>query len=407
LQQTGTALPSDYLARLGAIRDSIRAELGEVQADLQTLSAALPARRRNLELLAGRGEVRSGTIYPDAYSTKELDRRAGMVSDAYGRTEGQIRRVLDSLEQAMTQASQVAAKPNTPDELVRAARQQLADVVWEISNLLLQLSVIQAGARLDAVSLTWVNLSPEEAYHIARDERPDWMNARTALVDSWRQIEVTANALMSNVSVTMSGDINTVDRNPLKFRSATGQLRAGLQFDAPLTRLVERNAYRTAQINYEQTRRQYYTFEDTVNQVLRAELRDIRVSQLDFELRRAAVLVAITQLDSAGLALRRPPGPGQTSQFGDTLARDLLQASSALLSAQNGFVLAWLNYEIQRMNLDFDLGTMRLDNNGMWIDPGIVEPGFGNSHPEGPGEAETGKGADAELTRRGEGRTQR
>jgi hypothetical protein len=65
--------------------------------------------------------------------------------------------------------------------------------------------------------------------------------------------------------------------------------------------------------------------------------------------------------------------------LGDTTARDLLQASSDLLTAQNNFLTGWLNYEIQRMNLDFDLGTMRLDQNGTWIDPGAIESGYGGS----------------------------
>ena len=97
------------------------------------------------------------------------------------------------------------------------------------------------------------------------------------------------------------------------------------------------------------------------------------MNQLDFELRRAAVFVAIAQLELTRLTLQKPPKAGETSEFGATTARDLLQASSALLSAQNAFLTGWLNYEIQRLNLDFDLGTMRLDENGMWIDPGPIQ----------------------------------
>ena len=300
------------------------------------------------------------------------------IRDSYPNLAAKIVRALDALNRAAAQVNPAAAgRPLRPGEAPDPLRQRLAEIVEQLSDLMLQLSLIQAAARLDTVPLTWVDLSSEEAFRIARANRPDWMNARASLVDTWRQIEVTANDLMAGVTVTFSGDINTVDNNPVKFRGSTGQLRAQLQFDAPLTRLAERNVYRTAQITYEQARRQYYAFEDLVNEVLRSELRDIRVSQLDFELRRAAVLVAIIQLDLTRLSLLRPPRPGETSQLGATTARDLLQASSALLSAQNAFLTAWLNYEVQRMNLDFDLGTMRLDDKGMWIDPGPVESGHG------------------------------
>ncbi len=30
----------------------------------------------------------------------------------------------------------------------------------------------------------------------------------------------------------------------------------------------------------------------------------------------------------------------------------------------------WVNYEVERMNLDFNLDTMQLDEEGLWIDPG-------------------------------------
>ena len=70
----------------------------------------------------------------------------------------------------------------------------------------------------------------------------------------------------------------------------------GVEFDAPLTRLAERNVYRTALINYQQARRSYYAYEDGVDQVLRQSLRQIQLSQINFEQRRAAVYVAASQV---------------------------------------------------------------------------------------------------------------
>jgi len=43
-----------------------------------------------------------------------------------------------------------------------------------------------------------------------------------------------------------------------------------------------------------------------------------------------------------------------------------------LLSAQNDFLATWVDNEAQRLNLDLDLGTMRLDDRGMWIDTGMI-----------------------------------
>ncbi|MDZ7618788.1 MAG: TolC family protein, partial [Patescibacteria group bacterium] len=224
----------------------------------------------------------------------------------------------------------------------------------------------------------------QDAVETARGSRLDWMNARAALVDRWRQVEVAANALRSDLDVTFSGDVGTTGNNPLKFKSTTGRLRVGLQFDAPLTRLAERNAYREVLIDYDRARREYYAYEDAVTQSLRETLRTIQLNQLDFELAREAVQVAIAQVEITQLRLQRPPKPGEEQTFGATTARDLVQALSGLLSAQDSFLNLWVNYEAQRMNLDLDLGTMRLDDRGVWLDPGEIVPGAMQTGPEPP-----------------------
>jgi hypothetical protein len=49
-----------------------------------------------------------------------------------------------------------------------------------------------------------------------------------------------------------------------------------------------------------------------------------------------------------------------------------------LLNAQNTFLGVWVFYEAQRRNLDQDLGTIRVDENNIWVDPGsITSQGFG------------------------------
>jgi outer membrane protein TolC len=393
IRQKQEPLPADLAAELEGIRQRVLAQVDVVQQDLATLKTALPERRRNLDLLSNREEVRTGKVDPSAFgiegpTDRESLRRRTLTQLALNQREAllayQFPELVEGIRATLSELGRVdlsRAAPPAKDALKRPqgdvedpVRQRLTALVDRLSDQMLQLTLIQAPARLDAISLTWVDMAPEGAFRTARANRPDWMNARAALVDTWRQIEVTANALKSDLNLTVSGDVNTVGNNPVKFRGSTGELRVGVQFDAPLTRVAERNAYRSTLIAYQQARRDYYVFEDRINQILRSELRDIRVNQLDFELRRAAVFVAIAQLELTRLTLQKPPKAGETSEFGATTARDLLQASSALLSAQNAFLTGWLNYEIQRLNLDFDLGTMRLDENGMWIDPGPIQP---------------------------------
>lgn len=100
-----------------------------------------------------------------------------------------------------------------------------------------------------------------------------------------------------------------------------------------MTRLAERNIYRQSLIEYQQ-QRNYYQYRDRVSQSLRANLRQTRLNEINFELRRATVLVAISQVDLTQLRLSQPPQVGVETQFGDTTARDLVQSLSDLLNVQ-------------------------------------------------------------------------
>jgi hypothetical protein len=244
-------------------------------------------------------------------------------------------------------------------------------LLTNISGRLLELGIVQARARLDGITIQPLDLAPEQALQIASTYRRDWANARAGLVDAWRLIAFNANDLRSDVNILFSGDIGNVGDNPFRLRSTDGRLRVGLQIDPPLTRRAERNVYRQSLIEYQQARRDYYQFRDRIYQQLRNQISQIRLNELNFELRRAAVLVAIAQVDLTQLRLSEPPQPGETSELGVTLARDLVQSLSDLLNVQNDFLSVWVNNEVQRLNLEYDLGVMELDSMGQRIELGI------------------------------------
>lgn len=362
-------LPADYREGLESLRQRVLAQIEAVRQDLATLDRSLPARRRNLGALAGRPEIAAGIVEREPYDAQKLDESVaklhGDFADA-AKTAGETAARWQKLNAEAPPAAAIGARQR---EAFKKVLTDAGDDFWE-------LELIQARARLDAVSLIQVDLSPEQGLRIARANRPDWMNARAALVDTWRQIEIAANALQSDLNLTLSGDIDTVGNNPVNFSGSTGRLRMGVEFDAPLTRVAERNAYRAALIAYDRARRQCYGFKDRVSQMLRSELRDLRRAQLDFEIQRQAVFTAITQVDVTRATVNRPPAPGEAAgqeKKGATVVRDLVDALNRLLGAQNDFLSAWVDYEIQRLNLDFDLGTMQLDDRCMWVDPGPID----------------------------------
>lgn len=245
------------------------------------------------------------------------------------------------------------------------------DDIYYYNGLLLELILVQGRSRLDSITLEPINMDSECAIEVARMHRLDWMNARAALVDQWRQIEIARNALKAGLQLTFDGSTTATDLS-LGSGDTTSSMSLGVEFDAPLTRLRERNSYRRALISYYQAHRNFMAYEDNVRENIREILRKIDLCQMTFELQRASVLVSMSQYDQRRLQLERPPKPNETSSFGDSFARDLIEALDSLLSSQNQIMNDWLEYEAMRMALDYALGTMKIDENGLWLDPGSM-----------------------------------
>ncbi len=205
------------------------------------------------------------------------------------------------------------------------------------------------------------------------------MNARASLVDQWRQIEFVADQLESQFDLILEGNVgNDGNSNPFRLDLKTGQIRGGFRFDTPIVRLNERNQYRSVLIDYQQTRRQFYQFEDEIKRNLRETVRNLNQNKVLFELNRRTVQVQIEQIELNRFELEAPVAPGAgTSRLGSSAARNLTDAIVGLNGAQNQFLRVWTQYEILRRNLDYDMGTMQVDAMGAWIDPGVIDDSIG------------------------------
>ena len=360
--------------------------------DLAKLNQAIPQRQRDMAILRKRFEQRldvsnsTSTLVADddgqqhenplPLEPERLKKLPSTLNDTLNELEKRFERTLAAL-QAVDEsiANLLAAGPGLAGEaLVQRISQEVVEPVpsylTDLAADVLGLTLVQARARTESVSLVPVEISWQNAVEIARANRRDWMNSRAALVDSWRLIQFNANALESDLDVILEGEMGTLGDNPLDFRASTGRLCAGLRFDAPLNRLAERNSYRQALIEYQQARRNYYQYVDGVTASLRNTIRNLDVNQLNFELRRAAIETAIAQVELARLRLQEPPRPNEDAILGATTARDLVSALTDLLSVQNDFLSVWINQESIRRSLDFDMGTMQLAPDGVWLDPG-------------------------------------
>jgi len=378
--ERGSVLRED-VKRIDSIVAVCREQIKNVTADMGRLDEALPTRREHLRRLAQRTEFQKGDADPTIVDTSLLDNRVAGLKTRFAELNAAMQKTFDEL--ADYQQRTAGQIPDAgPEEI--ALREQLKDIVEGLSGEMLLLSLYQAEARLDTVTLKPLDLEAPAALEIARTHRRDWANARAALVDQWRQIEVVANELESDLDIVFSGDLSTVGGNPFRFRGTNGRLRVGLEFDAPLTRLAERNRYRTALIDYQRARREYYTYEDEIYRALRTTLRAIRLGQINFEQRRAAVYVAASQVDLKQYEMLHKPPTAVQRGLSDVAARDVIDAINNLLSEQNNFLGVWVDYEAQRLSLAFDLGTMKLDERGMWIDEDSFETDLDQMGPDAP-----------------------
>ena len=181
----------------------------------------------------------------------------------------------------------------------------------------------------------------------------------------------------SRLDVFFTGDLGNVGNNPVAFNGQNGSMRVGVRFDAPFTRRLERNDYRSVLIQYQFQRRQLYQYQDGVNFTLRNLLRTLQQLQINLEIQRRAMVIAIRRVDKTREDLNEPPPPtlpGQPVQLlGPTVAQNLIFALNDLLSSQNVFMSVILNHYENRMLLYRELGIMELDDCGIWIDKPIKE----------------------------------
>jgi len=349
-----------------SMKKEVDESLAGFLADRAVLNRAMPSRKKWYAQLRGRSDFQELGMGSEAFEDDELDR---VVSDLNASSV----RLNKQFSDYWVNLSALLLSADTLD--IDQVRAGLAVLLNDLTGMFLELSLARASARLESIVMEKVEIDAREAWMTASSERLDWMNARAALVDVWREADLARDDLRTDLDLVLSGDLGSDRLGAGHFQSSESRVRLGMELDSPLSKIFERNQYQEALIRYQQARRRYLAFEDEVLSSLRNFNRLAKLSQLNFELSRAAVRGAIAQVDLARLRLSEPPQPGRNAQFGATTARDLVNALNDLLDASNAFLQVWVGYEAMRMRLDYELGTMKLNEEGLWIDPRVIQIG--------------------------------
>ncbi len=248
-------------------------------------------------------------------------------------------------------------------DMALAWRQLLERIGRELQEHVNDLYLAQSQVRLFSIELESLEVQPAEAVRFAQANRLDIMNERARVVDAFRRVEVTANALQSQLDLSGQATIATdpTKDNAFRIDSSANSYRLGVRLDGPLNRLNERNAFRAAEIAYQQSRRQLLSIEDSVAAAVRADLRALDISRLNFQIARQQYVAVTRQVDEAKFNLRT------SNQANSNLTRDLLTSLQGLLAAKNNLISNWIDYKTAKIRLFVDLELLYLDDRGKWI----------------------------------------
>jgi len=223
--------------------------------------------------------------------------------------------------------------------------------------------VAQTQIRLFLIEIKPLELETDRAVEIALSNRLDLKNAKGFVVDAYRQVEVAADQLESDLDVTASANLQTDDdsNNAFRIDSENNEYNLGVEFDGPLNRFNERNNWRLSEINYQSNRRAYMAAEDSIVNEVRLDLRQLRANRFRFQITRQQLISVTRRVQQAQFNLR-------AATTGDSsLTQDLLLALADLRETKSQLIFNWIQYEISRIAVFLDLELLQLDEQGNWI----------------------------------------
>lgn len=400
LLQPEVAPPRDELIRTAAV---LRAEFDELEPIYREVESELSRWRARLNLVGPDGEELPLPPRPpeDPALARQVELaervRAGL-ADARTLLKADLADLallsaqLETMDPGLTErfgdtpfVGQFVARMPGADPVETWSR--LRDLVGnEFNGRVADVLVAQTQARVFLIDLPEVPLSSEDAVRLGLENRLDLMNDRARVTDAWRNEEVAANRLLADLNIVYNGNLGTDPKHDgvFRFDASNSNHRIGIQFDAPLIRRAERNAYRTSQISYQQARRAWINTRDEVVRELRLDVRQLNLNRRQFEIGREQLVTAARRVEEAESEQRNK----RTLESSNTIL--LLQALQSLVDAKNGLISNWVNYQTSRMAIFRDLDLMDIDERGAWVNEhDDIARGAGGAGGAQPGPAAT------------------
>lgn len=212
---------------------------------------------------------------------------------------------------------------------------------------------------LERNALPEIPFDSAAALDLALRHRLDLFNEIDRFEDAKRKIQVAADAFKPglNLFAGLDADTDNGSRPYSNFDANAYYSRIGIDLDLPIDILDERNNYRRARIDFERQIRQLSLALDRTHADLRSGLRGLDLSRQTYQIQQNALKLANQRVEGANLLL----------DAGRATTRDLLDAQTDLLNAQNGVTSALVDYHLTRLNLLYNLGLFDANLPEFWV----------------------------------------
>ncbi len=210
-----------------------------------------------------------------------------------------------------------------------------------------------------------LELTEDMVVATALSRRLDRLTTLDRVVDSARQVRITADALRAGLAVTAGAGHTSLSGRPASLNADQVSWELGLALNLPIGNLPERNAHRLARIDLQADTRRSEEEADEIRVDLRDSMRSVRTRQQSYEISSISVELAARRVESAQLSL----------EAGRASTRDLLEAQEDLLAAQNDATQALIDYALARLELYRDMEIIVVDEQGVRADRSLIEGG--------------------------------
>ncbi|MBI1849098.1 MAG: TolC family protein [Planctomycetes bacterium] len=207
-----------------------------------------------------------------------------------------------------------------------------------------------------------VAVEAPDAVTVALRERLDLQVARDKADDARRKIVVAEDALQAGIDIVFTARAGTKGHTTTKVQLNDTNWTGQLKIDLPFNRMVERNAYRASLVGLDQREREADQTKDAIKQEVREAIRRLEETRVQFDIQNSAVKLAQIRIRSTNMLL----------EAGRATTRDVLDAQSALVDAQNALSRALVEHTIAKLELLRDSGTLHVQSGGLRYDDSLA-----------------------------------